>query len=1807
MGSGKLMQKTCLKQHYSLRRQLLASFGSATFITLMLVVIVSIIMLNAAGNLVKERSSNVMREQINSRIVETTKTTAESFAKFKENYDGVVQQVVEITLDRIVGYPESGWEDDRFVPFYDVDSQRNVYPLEVDPIPLDWQITRDVTDENFERVFPGRKKTFWLDQARNFVSYSSGSFFMQGQCNPEITEPIHVTYYPNCTEANNDVKTGGSVRPTSTAEGLYNKSAELAILLRPLHEVNGDVFFVGVYFFNSGAGASVTYPGVYYSGVNVSYISAGCDWLRDVNTKTGAKLATEEEIARCRPKGEMVRGREYNPVEREWFREAVVNRDSIYWYGPHKLIGVDIALMTVCKAVFDRRTGALIGVAYLDIAMPDLDENLIDSRLYEKNSEWSVLDLEDGRVLTDSLHSTSGAGLAYGSNINVFWWDLGILTKSTFTDIRDNYWALFKGTKWTNETLAAAAAMSVRDCPYGVAAVYPLPVPPREYNPDYEPYAVAVQVVTRDAYAPIKEFESSINNDVLKGSFVAAGIGLFGMFVILLMLWCVARALTQPLLWMELVSWRIVNHSDKRSGNALHLENDDPKTAMVRCSPRTEITELVEEFRLMITGFSGGGASTVAESEPNEIRNSLTWQSDFKHLYTTASARKSIRSSITASTPSTEPENCSSRSLENHQLGTENIGRTHDEPVPTMDGSKASKSISNTVFPAPPKKHAGPVAASPEVPIGFEGGKGVYRSPLFCWIVLLIVLPLLITNTLITVIVTQTMIDTVPAWVDDLSDYSVTLEVSALEAIVKSKATLLSMILRQPVRELYWIARIAGWLYFDAVPRSDSFTELSEATEECKSYSPFTCEILKTDLFTCPCSWNDNSAVRTCTPGLNESESRRLEKRFYAVLAQDFDPGTGNRSKASSFPEAATSPETTSWQTNISELPGAQKGANASGFETTYDRLRVSSALAVVQFPLYNYREAAGYHRYVIGSYLSLEADGMFTGYSGCSFIHSTFARFVSSEDTKAYEVSEDLCPKGKYGFDPRCRPWYNTTRKNYEQLGQPIHMTAPYVFGGDISVGLSAATPIANPATGDFVGEMLLDYPYSILQEAFDTLEFPLSFLITPDADIYGGDIVVGSNKSQWSPSLMIDELFQDDGNNHVERLEFEEDILTKMKLGQSGSGRFSRRQQDGKVEKFVVAYAPVNQTILLPLDPGRLDAGAYAVTMTIYSVAVVMSDKGVRESFTEAEGEMYGDLNRLAMIDAALILFLSIVFLVIVCKVTIHVTRPMIVLLETVRNINSNEGRRDIPPLRGGSREVHQVYNSFSKLYKIVRIANAAFFSGNLFWANQIINDAIQLFRKINDRKAIGIACNNLGNITLARILELGNQSGSSPDRGFVECAALHFDEAVEISQSEFEKADSFAVKAAYARELADRLFNRGLFLLFIDGESKAPENARTRGLADIAKARDLDYDVKEYYIENKLLLHFSDECFSRMLRRIHGLCAHYADEEVVRIWDPTTLVDEADELLFAAWHEREAPLFCEISRVGRLQQLEAAAIRLEGCKGNHTEAARIGMRMFTEDEYLLEAPFSLAASALLKFAQSDDGCWSSKTLTSVHSALRKMSRTCRSPTLVLRKCVVFALELNERLESDDLFPLINSKCMDLFENHCCDEDFIGVVAYTVKGDQTLELSSKAHNKEQQSAVLDLATRSTSERVCSALPFAMQVVLDSSVSQEMDSYILLFTDGYSWDSGPYTSIKWQIARMNRENESNVHLIILGVDVEPEHVEECKAMCSVSKGSFFVELTAENVDATFASISRIFSTGQLCQQFMNATTMQKF
>jgi len=425
---------------------------------------------------------------------------------------------------------------------------------------------------------------------------------------------------------------------------------------------------------------------------------------------------------------------------------------------------------------------------------------------------------------------------------------------------------------------------------------------------------------------------------------------------------------------------------------------------------------------------------------------------------------------------------------------------------------------------------------------------------------------------------------------------------------------------------------------------------------------------------------------------------------------------------------------------------------------------------------------------------------------------------------------------------------------------------------------------------------------------------------------------------------------------------------------------------------------------------------------------------------------------------------------------------------------------------------------------------------------FAQRIINEALKLYRKIGDEKAIGIACNNLANTfhaigNVAHVGESNRLDGSlpqdccerSPGVCSVRMAMSLYDEAISVAQFQLGLAASDEEKADFTQQLADRLFNRALFFLLVVNEKCAPPTARATALSDIEKVRRMDTDVKDFWIDRKILLKRSSDYFYRLLRRCSGLLEHYSDEELRQIWNPNELVEDADRFLFAAWDKPSAPLFEQMTKIGRLQQLECVAMQLDICRGRQILAARLAMRMFAEDEYLLEGSFAVSASVLLKLIRDDEdwpGGWTSKT-KAVRADLRKMLRTCKATRLDIGKGLVFAIELTDTWRDHQLLEVINSRCLELYDDCCLKDDCMGLVAYTTQGDLNVPICVKAENEGRQRTSLDLATSTTSEQASPAFLYALQMLIDSHTSPENDTFVILLSDGKSFDPSTPATFK--------------------------------------------------------------------------------
>lgn len=551
---------------------------------------------------------------------------------------------------------------------------------------------------------------------------------------------------------------------------------------------------------------------------------------------------------------------------------------------------------------------------------------------------------------------------------------------------------------------------------------------------------------------------------------------------------------------------------------------------------------------------------------------------------------------------------------------------------------------------------------------------------------------------------------------------------------------------------------------------------------------------------------------------------------------------------------------------------------------------------------------------------------------------------------------------------------------------------------------------------------------------------------------------------------------------------------------------------------------------------------------------------------------------------------------------------------LLRAVRNINVGRIEHDIPPMQGGSREVNQVYNSFAKLYKIVRFSNSAFFSGDLKRAFHFINDALDLFRKVDDRKAIGIASNNLGNTVLAIYRERiskclpDKKSCLMLDGKCVVCTArLHLDEAVRIATLDFDQVGTLDVKAQYAEQLANRHFNRAMLCLLTKHDPCSSACDVEQGYKDLLRAKQLDCDVRDFWMARMLVLKNSDTYFNRLIRRIQGLVDLNDDEMVRRIWNAKELVDEADRLLFAAWNEFEAPIFVDVSRVGRLQQLEEATIGLELALNNSIEAARLGMRMLVEDDFLIESSFLSAATAVLGFATSSG--WTASTVSAFKKDLRALVRTCKNSSLDLGRAFVFCFDLSDNYleEATGIRAKVYTNLLNLFDEYCRDDDCVGLVHMNGNEDLGFMLNCSRNSRQEQRQMLHSAILMTSAST-STFPSAVQMAVTAIQScKELPITLIAFIDRYTWDIQAFGKIQDQLFRLQRLGRSEINVVVVGFAL-PELVEEqCNVLGEFSRKSAYIRVDGETIDAAFDRVASLIKRGTAPESIHGGITMEKF
>jgi len=1409
-------------------------------------------------------------------------------------------------------------------------------------------------------------------------------YSMQGACDPRAMNSSDQGYYPNCTTDNNNVVTGGVVAPNPTNLQVYRKAADLSPFLKALHESYPDVKQMGYFFSNSGAGSSVFYPH-YALDPAGSYESVGCEWMRALNpiNETLGAIATEEEISRCHPEGAIVPMKEYNPLERAWCRDQALNPQRVHNIGPYiDAFNNDQWIMTAGRAVYDRITGAFISCIAVEFLIDAVKKILESVKVDDLGVIFTLArNDDDGTVVIsrtldwDAENSTTTVD------------DPSIETgidRDAFDKIKS---IVDFSQKWDPKDVSDSFAKSLFAEGEYVVSAYPIPLPPDKYDPTYVPefFAIFSLPLSESLEAAAVSVNNQVDKNVSSIVIISVAVGLVGLAVVILLIFATSSWFVEPLKWIHNVGDQVVG----KFGQDLDTGIDYERKKSLPCSPNTELRLLVDEFKVMVARFSGEGTAKRMALNDIEKVNSFDLSADFLGLY-----------------------------------------KSRDESVFKFNYSKSAASKDQSVD----QCHLGPnivrisptlVPKAPALGAKSKGGK-IYRSPLFLWMVGSIVTPTLIITVIISAVTLWKISNDLPLLVSPVRDKYFNL--MELQRFTKTEILALraSEVAEQAARDTYLLTRFASWLLFGGMSASGSFTEIIHGkAEECKTApSRSGCEYERD--MPCDCAWNDYYARGTDTCAVFPSGSRHLQKLSFDGQSQDVGPD-GSR-YSTSFPKLASSPDTTAWWHNISSLPGSSEGSLGSNYDTTYERVLFMSALSTVIFPLYNYDQSDDK---TLAFYVGFEADGMLAGFNGCRYDAARLPFWKSTiENGGAVIRNGTLCPGGKYGYDARCRGWYDDGKAKAEAGNGTLHITLPYLFAGGEVVGQSATSPLIDPISEDkHIGQVLVDYlPNSIFKSLDDDYikltdgGFPL--MITKE------HVIVGPGYSLAEGVQPIEDFFSDDADVRA--------ILKEMTAGNGDKIREDSVAFFGIIEDINIAYAPVYIRNYRPLNSSNIWSGVSSERIFLYSLALVETNKGLLKPFESIDEFLNHTVDICIGVLSALIVISTMLIIFIAFRVTRSMTGPILDLLDVMKDINSmritNDDISKLSNYSGSCLEVDSVYQTIEVLYQVVEFANSAFFSGEFEIAYQVLVDALRLFTRLDNKKAIAVASNNLGN-TMLSVYRTMKASGYDEMCGLsktdvVAKGTAYFCHAIKLGEEAY---DDFFNKQGWSEEclvfmqhLANRYFNRAIFFLTTSCDNDRRKEVESLGFRDLQIAADMDVEIVDQCLEMGFKIN-RVERYDLMMIRVRGLLAlveaGYTPEEL-SVEDQIN--DVYNDLMKAMKNPSQHELFKNVTFAARMQKFDTELIKYFSlAKNDTTNAARVAIRMLIEDEYIFPDAEQEAIKALLVYvnAAEDENCPNGDIVEELESVLetlkdkslqrmeRSITETFRSSSLGIRTSLNFS----------------------------------------------------------------------------------------------------------------------------------------------------------------------------------------------------
>ena len=963
---------------------------------------------------------------------------------------------------------------------------------------------------------------------------------------------------------------------------------------------------------------------------------------------------------------------------------------------------------------------------------------------------------------------------------------------------------------------------------------YPIPLPANAYDPNYKPRFMIIASVEES----VNEFPIFLHIENVKLYLLSCMAASIGLFVILLFTLFVANVLVQPLERMFDFSENIFGTKNRNIGD---IEKDsvrnNPISRIFQLEKhqrnkwcKTELNTLKKEFQRMLLDFSDRKASKVATTEISEVQNDTSWKEEYSTIYSvdnlsfekngeteiflddqrqTELQFQMLRSdkyplmkrltTIGKSWRKKFPIKSNRRSandVHNHSSINGNIDQIYDDGVDDGDdgGDEDDDNVDNhhKIKSRRKKLNRGKCTNrdnfSLEVTktmqaVSLPGQFRILYSPLFLFIAALIALPNLFVLVFISIMF-QENINRLhqlfnQIFLDPMNDQ----RKKIIHTTTTARANYAHEAIQQTVANIIIYNRVVGWLLFGALQRSNSIIEMMSIDELCTNYS-------NNDISSCPyyqsiscgnCMRKDETTApfgkQLCENSANDTTY--LQNSYYHSEGQVL---------------------------NVSKLFEESPVYDGVKFDTVENRVKILSALPIIEIPLYNYKRGPNTNKY-LGSYVAFETDEMTIGYDGGCGSLSSFLSSNKNIPTTATHPKFFLLEEHR--DDSRCQYWYNKSNSSDETL-----LILPSFENANIFLN-RLSLPLIDKALKTYVAQTVLTfYPQSMLKMLTETtpndgisimIATENNNVIQKDTSIINPELASDNFESDFQMLTKGDIMLFYDRKNATSFNKLYKDswgIISQMKSGGSRNSTFNISEykpstllslfsvikDDEQIIEYFISYASVNATILKPMSHANFTRGTKSEEIQVYSIAVVVP---------ESESEL-SEWVMLYFLDAVLpnvrllffVTLLTIIFTLFwTHKISTSILKPVIKLTRIIQKINHRDLDEDIRHHKhsNGSMEISRLHISVEKIYKIVRFSNSAILVGRIEESARLIQETRELLRKLGNQAALGIASNNIGTMYL-RELMLGNVNRFNE---LMKLAKLHFDEAIMIGELEMDES--------------------------------------------------------------------------------------------------------------------------------------------------------------------------------------------------------------------------------------------------------------------------------------------------------------------------------------------------------------------------------------------------------------------------------